>query len=148
MQGQGFTTRFSVDQTPDEAFHAINNVRGWWSENVEGITNAVGGEFTYQYQDVHRCTIKVTELVPGVRIVWRVLDNHFNFTHDEQEWQGTEVHFEIGRTDHQTEVRFTHVGLVPQFECFGVCSNAWGSYINGSLRRLMTTGQGTPNPKE
>jgi len=30
----------------------------------------------------------------------------------------------------------------------GVCSNAWGSYINGSLKKLITTGKGNPNPKE
>jgi hypothetical protein len=29
MTGQGFTIDFSVDQTPLQAFDAINNVRGW-----------------------------------------------------------------------------------------------------------------------
>ena len=28
------------------------------------------------------------------------------------------------------------------------CSNAWGSYLNGSLRSLITTGKGRPNQKE
>jgi hypothetical protein len=28
----------------------------------------------------------------------------------------------------------------------GVCSNAWGQYITGSLRKLITTGRGEPNP--
>lgn len=43
---------------------------------------------------------------------------------------------------------FTHEGLVPDYECYGMCSNAWGTYINGSLRRLITTGKGSPNSKE
>jgi hypothetical protein len=34
---------------------------------------------------------------------------------------------------------------VPAFECFGACSNAWGFYINESLRNLIATGKGDPN---
>ncbi|HEV2499949.1 MAG TPA: SRPBCC domain-containing protein [Terriglobia bacterium] len=92
--------------------------------------------------------MKVTELVPGKRIVWRVLDNRFNFTKDTNEWKDTDIIFEVSKIGNKTEIRFTHRGLVPEYECFEVCSNAWGSYINGSLRSLMTTGKGNPNPKE
>jgi hypothetical protein len=56
--------------------------------------------------------------------------------------------FEISTRGNKTEIRFTHQGLVPAYECFDVCSNAWGSYVNGSLRNLIATGKGKPNPKE
>ena len=56
--------------------------------------------------------------------------------------------FEIARKGDKTEVRFTHFGLVPAYECFNVCSDAWGKYIRGSLRDLITTGKGQPNPIE
>ena len=36
---QNYTTSFTVDQTPEEAFAAINNVRGWWSQAIEGDTD-------------------------------------------------------------------------------------------------------------
>jgi Activator of Hsp90 ATPase homolog 1-like protein len=148
MNDQNFTTTFSVDQTPEQAFNAINHVRGWWSEEIEGSTDKLGDEFTYHYKDVHRCKIKITESIPGKKVVWRVLDNYFNFTKDKSEWKGTEISFEISRKGNKTEVRFAHLGLVPEYECFDVCSNAWGSYINGSLRSLITTGKGKPNLKE
>lgn len=77
-----------------------------------------------------------------------MLDNYFNFTEDKSEWKGTNVSFEISRKGNKTEVRFAHLGLVPEYECYDVCSNAWGSYINGSLKSLITTGKGKPNPKE
>ncbi len=142
-----FTTTILVDQTPDEVFAAINNVRGWWGEDIEGNTDALG-EFTYRHEDVHRCTICVTELVPGERVVWHVVDNFFAFTEDETEWKGTEVCFDIAGKGDQTEIIFTHVGLVPDYECFDVCSNAWGFYVNTSLRGLIRTGQGLPNQKK
>jgi hypothetical protein len=59
-----------------------------------------------------------------------------------------DVVFEIAKKGDKTEVHFTHVGLVPANECYGVCSDAWGSYITGSLRDLITTGKGQPNPIE
>jgi uncharacterized protein YndB with AHSA1/START domain len=144
MENQSFTASFLVDQTPEEAFAAINNVRGWWSEEIEGRTDELG-EFKYRYQDIHRCTIKITELVPGNKVVWHVVDNHFNFVKDKSEWKDTDIVFEIAKKGDKTEVRFTHVGLVPAYECYDVCSDAWGTYIKGSLRNLITTGKGQPN---
>jgi hypothetical protein len=145
---QNYSTTITVDQTPQEAFDAINNVRGWWSREIEGDTDKLEAVFKYHYQDVHRCTIKISELVPGKKIVWNVLDNYFNFIKDQNEWVGTDVVFEIARQGDKTEIQFTHIGLVPAYECYSICSNAWGSYITGSLRDLITTGKGQPNPIE
>lgn len=148
MNGQNFSTSFTVDQTPEEAFAAINNVRGWWSEEIEGGTAKLGDEFTYHYKDVHSCKMKLSEVTPGKKVVWHVLDNRFNFTKDKTEWKGTNIIFEISKKGNKTEVRFTHQGLVPEYECFDLCSNAWGSYLNGSLKSLIVTGKGKPNAKE
>jgi hypothetical protein len=92
MKHQNFTTTFSVDKTPREAFAAINNVRGWWSGQI-----------------------------------------------------GSDIIFEISEKEGKTEVRFTHMGLVPEYECYGNCSNAWGMLINGNLRQLITTGKSQPD---
>ena len=148
MNDQHFTTTFMVDQTPEEAIGAIKNVRGWWSEEIEGSTDKLGDEFTYRYKDVHSCKMKLIEVIPHKKVVWLVVDNYFNFTEDKSEWKGTRITFEVSEKDNQTEIRFTHLGLVPEYECFDICSNAWGSYMNGSLRTLITTGKGQPNPKE
>jgi hypothetical protein len=148
MNNQDFTTTILVDQTPKEAFDAINNVRGWWSQEVEGGTEKLNDEFNYHYKDVHRCKMKLVEVVPEKKVVWLVLDNYFNFTENNNEWAGTKISFEITRQDNKTQISFTHRGLVPEFECFDICSNAWSGYINSSLSSLITTGEGQPNPKE
>lgn len=143
-----YTASFSVDRIPEEAYAAVNDPRAWWSQEITGVTDQVGAEFQHRFQDVHRCTLRVTELVPGRRVVWHVLDNYFNFIDDQGEWRGTDIVFDISETADGAEVRFTHVGLTPQDECYDVCSNAWGGYLDGSLKSLITTGTGRPNPKE
>ena len=140
MNHQNFATAFVVNQTPEEAFAAINNVRGWWSGEIEGSTDKLGDEFTYRYKPHHYSKQRLTEFIPGKKVVWLVLDSSLTFVEHESEWTGTQMTFEIARKGDATEVRFTHVGLVPDYECYGACSNAWGSLINGSLRTLMTTG--------
>jgi hypothetical protein len=145
MRGTSYTTSFSVDRTPDQVFDAINDVRGWWMTRVEGDNRAVGDEFSYRVPGIHFCRMRVTELAAGEKVVWRVVDNHMGFIEDQSEWKGTEIRFELAATDGGTEVRFTHEGLVPSYECCDVCRNAWSFYVGDSLRRLAATGVGEPS---
>lgn len=145
MKNENFNTTISVDQSPEEVFNAINNARGWWSGQIDGDTDHPGAEFTYRYKDVHRSRQKVTEFVPGKKVVWHVLDSELSFAKDKSEWNGTNIVFEISENHDKTELRFTHQGLVPGFECYGQCSNAWGTLITGNLRRLITTGKSQPD---
>ena len=148
MNTSDFTTTIMVDHTPKEAFDAINNVRGWWSEEIEGITDKMNGEFSYHYQVVHRCKIKIVELIPDEKVVWYVVDNYFNFVKDQHEWKGTKIIFKISQKESETQISLTHLGLVPQNECYEICQNAWTNYIQNSLRNLIITGKGQPNAKE
>ncbi|MDG6926587.1 MAG: SRPBCC domain-containing protein [Nitrososphaerota archaeon] len=148
MKSQNFTAHITVDQSPAEAFAAINNVRGWWSGEIEGDTDKLDGEFTYRYKDIHYSKQKITEFIPNEKVVWLILDSSLNFVEDKSEWNGTRITFEVARKGGQTQVRFTHVGLVAGRECYDACSNAWGFYINSSLKKLITKGKGQPNKKE
>ena len=148
MNNKNYTTAFTVDKSPAEVFAAVTNVRGWWSGEIDGRTDEVGTEFTYRYQDLHRSTQKITELVPGKKVAWHVLDADINFVKDKKEWNGTDIVFQIAKKGDKTELRFTHFGLAPSIECHGKCSGAWSYYINESLRSLITTGKGNPNGNE
>jgi hypothetical protein len=148
MTSSDFTATFTVDRTPEEVFAAINDVRGWWSGEIEGSTDRLGDEFTYRYKDVHFSKQRITEFVAGEKVVWLVLDSYLQFVEDKTEWNGTTISFEVGETGGKTEVRFTHVGLVPDYECFDACSSAWGFYINTSLRNYIAMGEGRPNEEK
>jgi uncharacterized protein YndB with AHSA1/START domain len=141
-----FTISFTVDESPDVVFAAINDVRGWWSGDIEGATNVPGATFSYRYGDVHFSRQTISELVPGRRVVWHVDDASLSFTSEPDEWVGTSLRFEILPAGAATEVRFTHEGLTPRLECYAGCSGAWRFYVSESLRSLITTGVGITDP--
>jgi hypothetical protein len=148
MAKHDLTASFMVDKSPDEAFAAINNVRAWWSGDIDGVTDKLGAEWTYRYKDIHYSKQKIIEMIPGRKVVWLVLDSYLSFIKDKDEWNGTKITFDIATEGDKTEVKFTHVGLAPEDECYEACSDAWGSYIKHSLRSLIVTGKGEPNVKE
>jgi hypothetical protein len=182
MSTTDFTTTLLVDQTPNEVYNAITDPRKWWSEEIEGGTDKLYDEFDYHFEDIHRCRMKLIELVPGRKVVWLVMDNYFKpgifgetselmseweskrqntapaasghisqssngmeLIGQKAEWVGTKIIFEITPKDNKTQLVFTHRGLVPEYECFEVCSNGWTHYIRQSLFDLITTGEGQPN---
>jgi len=140
-----FTITLAIAQSPQKVYAAINNVRGWWSEEIEGNTSRLNDVFKYHFEDVHRCELQVVELVPGKKVVWLVKKNYFKFTKDKTEWTGTRIIFELEEKDGKTLLHFTHQGLVPEYECYGACSSGWNQYIGQSLPSLATTGKGQPN---
>lgn len=147
MSNQNYSTTIKVDQKPEEVYHAINNVRAWWSEEIEGPTDELNKEWFYHYEDIHLCKMKVVEMIPNRKIVWKVIENHFNFI-DEEEWVGNRIVFDISREGDKTRLTFTQEGLTAYYECFEVCKDGWNNYINNSLYKLITTGKGESNPKE
>lgn len=145
MAVSDFTITLLTNHSPKEAFNAINNVRGWWSEEIEGGTEKLNDEFTYHFEDIHRCRMRLIEVIPDQKVVWLVLENYFKFTKDKSEWEGNKISFEITETDGKTQIQFTQIGLVPEYECFEICQNAWTQYIGQSLSDLISTGKGQPN---
>ncbi len=147
MNTQNYSTSIVVDKTSEAAFNAINNVRGWWSEEIEGGTGKLNDEFNYHYEDVHRCKMRIIESVSNKKVAWLVLENYFKFTKDSNEWTGDKIIFDIEEKDGKTEIRMTQEGLTPAYECFDICRDAWTTYIQKSLKNLITTGKGNPNGK-
>ena len=145
MTDQSITATITVDRSPEQAFAAINDPRGWWSQTITGVTDEVGAEWEYRVEGIHYSKIRVEELVPGERVVWRVVEGWLSFIEDTTEWDDTEIRFDISQDSGGTRVRFTHVGITPDVECYEVCNTAWGSYIGNSLNRLIATGVGDPN---
>lgn len=145
---KSYSSTFLVNQSPETVFNAIKDFRSWWSEEITGATDKPGETFFYHYKDVHLSKIKLIEMVPNEKLAYQVLENEFNFVADKSEWVNSKLIFDITSENGKTRMQFTHEGLVPDYECYNVCEDAWTSYIQGSLQSLITTGKGRPNGKE
>lgn len=136
----------AIAASPDKVYAAINAVSGWWSGTIDGPSAQVGDTFDYRYKDMHQSRQQVTELVPGRRVVWKVLDSTLSFLADKSEWTGTTISFDLTPQADGTLLRFVHHGVSPASECWESCSSGWGGLIQGNLKTFAETGRSSPAP--
>jgi hypothetical protein len=146
MKPQDLTIRMHVDQTPEEVFNAVRNVRSWWSgyysEEIKGDTEKLNDEFSFRAGGgAHYSRQKLIEVVPDKKIVWLITDSKLDFLENKDEWTGTKVSFDISTKGNRTELVFTHEGLIPEIECYNSCAPAWSQYLQHKLLPLISKGK-------
>lgn len=143
MNQQNYQCSIAADFTPQEAFDGINQVNAWWAKNFEGSAEKLNDVFTVHFGETF-VTFKVTESIPCKEIAWRVTDCYLPWLNDKTEWNGTTVAFKISPLGDETQVTMTHIGLVPEVECFDACEAGWNKHFKGSLFKLLTEHAGVP----
>ncbi|MEO8066252.1 MAG: SRPBCC domain-containing protein [Flavobacteriales bacterium] len=145
---RNYSQTFTVRRTPQHVYEAICRVPQWWTIHTDGATEARGDEFSVQFGDVHYTMQRITEAVVGERIVWRVTESRLPWLKDPEEWKGTEMVFDMAAEGDGTRFTFTHIGLIPQVECYLQCEKGWDYFIGTSLFKLITEGTGIPDTTE
>jgi hypothetical protein len=143
MDQQNYQCSIAADFTSREAFEAIGRVNEWWTRSFEGSAEKLNDVFTVRFGETF-VTFKVTQSVPGQKVAWHVTDCFLPWLKDKTEWNGTTVMFEISALGDNTQVKMTHIGLVPEIECFDGCKSGWDKYFKGSLFKLLTEHAGVP----
>lgn len=134
MDNKNFQFSFITPKNKSEVFAYLINPENWWAglfdETIVGKSIAVNDEFSFRAGDgVHYSNQKLIVLEADKKIVWEITESNLSFLKNTSEWTGTKISFDIEQEGDQTKVTFTHQGLVPEFECYGSCSNAWTRYL-------------------
>jgi uncharacterized protein YndB with AHSA1/START domain len=133
-----------TDISPRDAFARINAVADWWTKGFTGQSQKVGDSFTVRFGETF-VDFKVAEVVPEAKIVWLVVNSHLHRVKNKGEWTGTKVIWEASHSQEKTQIVMTHVGLVPDCECYEICEAGWNFCVGESLRKLLTENMGMPD---
>jgi hypothetical protein len=143
MNTKDFTVTFLVPNAPREVYKTLLDVRSWWTglynEDIKGKSDVLNESFTFRAGGgVHYTKQQLIEAVSNKRIVWQVNEASLTFVQNTTEWIGTRICFDIAEKNNQTQITFTHEGLVPAFECYESCSTSWTKYLEERLMKALS----------
>jgi uncharacterized protein YndB with AHSA1/START domain len=127
--------------TPEKVYEAITTLEGlsgWWAENTTGDAG-LGGVIDFRFR-VGGFSMQVTKLDPGRLVRWDVVEGP-------AEWVGTSVQWDLRPDGDYTIVLFRHEGWREPVEFMHHCSTKWATFLM-SLKQLLETGTGAPDPRD
>ena len=138
--------RVGIKASSDEVYKALTTRDGlaaWWTHNTQA-ENKVGGSLKFHFsadgKEIGGFDMKVLELQPARRVLWQVVDGP-------QEWIGTKISFDLKQAGDHAIVLFKHQDWKEPVEFMHHCSTKWAIYLM-SLKSLVETGKGSPNPND
>ena len=137
--------RVGIKAPLEEVYKALatrDGVAAWWTTNTQGESK-VGGVLQFRFSDgagveIGGFEMKVLELHPATQVLWQV-------TGGPEEWIGTRIDWELRQEGEYVIVLFKHRGWQEPVEFMHHCGTKWAIFLM-SLKSLLETGKGSPNP--
>lgn len=137
-----------INATPAAVYAALTTpagLRGWWTEDCD-VSTELGGTIHFRFGRNYK-DLRIEQLEPSREVRWYCTRAHIaagDLTRRD-EWVGTDIVFRLTpESEGRARVQFEHIGLVPAFECYELCSGGW-QYFLRSLQQFAETGRGTPH---
>ncbi|MFZ0870630.1 MAG: SRPBCC domain-containing protein [Rhodanobacter sp.] len=138
--------RVGIKSSSDEVYKALATREGlaaWWTNNTQG-EGEVGGGFQFRFSaggaEIGGFDMKILELDPSTRVLWQVVDGP-------AEWIGTRISWQLKQDGEYCIVLFKHLDWEEPVEFMHHCSTKWAIFLM-SLKSLLETGKGAPNPHD
>lgn len=132
-----------VNASPADAMKMISQVNQWWKNDFSGSAGQLNDTFRVPFGEPSFVDFVVSEFLPAKKMVWKVTDCYLPWFRDKKEWNNTEVVFQVSAENKKTKIDFTHIGLVPEVECYDVCEKGWNGHID-NLAIFINEGRGIP----
>jgi uncharacterized protein YndB with AHSA1/START domain len=136
--------RVGIKSSSNAVFAALTTregLSGWWTNDTKGDSR-VGATLTFGFSadgvEIGALEMKVLELHPRERVLWQVVNGP-------AEWTGTRIGWDLKQDGEYCIVVFKHEGWRERAEFMHHCSTKWAIFMM-SLKSLVESGQGAPNP--
>lgn len=141
-----YTTFIRLHASADKVYNALTQeIPLWWTEQFEGFSHIENKLFTVRFgPHVHK-TLRVKKLTLCSEIIWEVTDSLIDIPElsNQTEWIGTTIIWNISHKGTNTELQLIHIGLIPETECYDICSDGWRQFTE-SLKSYIENGKGIP----
>jgi uncharacterized protein YndB with AHSA1/START domain len=146
----------TVDAAPARVYEALTTREGidaWWGRAVTG-GSARGDVVELDHGLGAVMRMRVTEAVPGERVVWQCESEFTDPGNPATEWRGTRIAFELAPVGDAAErawmrdragigpggtvLRFRHDGWPEGARWLGFCASAWGVTLAGLAASLAS----------
>ena len=143
---EDFSYCMVVNASAEETLKRIAQVDLWWAKKFSGKASELNDEFSVYFGGPADTFVdfKISEFIPGKKIVWLVTDCNLHWINDKKEWKNTEVIWTLTEKDGKTQVDFVHKGLNPEAECYESCKPGWTHHLKDSFVKLVNEGKGFP----
>jgi len=144
MENKNYNRTIMVNASLEEAMKKISQINLWWRKDFSGIADNLNDKFTVPFGELNGeiafVDFMISELVPNKKVTWKVLDCNLPWFKDKKEWNNTEVVFILSEENGKTTIDFTHIGLVPEVDCYEACEKGWDGHITRDLVKFMNEG--------
>ena len=127
--------------SPEQVYRALTTeegIRGWWTRDAI-LDPRVGGTGEFGFFEREIVTrIRVDELAPPVRVVWRTVSSSASG------WEGTTIRFDLRREAGGTLLSLEHRGFDRVDGGYVWTERGWCHSLL-SLHRYLEAGAGTPH---
>jgi uncharacterized protein YndB with AHSA1/START domain len=117
----------------------IEGLAGWWTTDTYGIADREDGILQFRF-GAGGFDMKVVKFEPPHQVHWEVIAL-------EKEWIGTTIRWELKQEGDFIIVLFSHLHWKEATEFMRHCSTKWAIFLM-SLKALVETGTGSPNPRD
>ena len=92
--------------------------------------------FTVNFGDAV-VSVKVDGFVPSRKTFWRVVDCDMQWLKNKTAWNDTKIVWQLLPGNNSTEIKMTHIGLVPDTECYQDSVKCWDFFVKENLLNLL-----------